>query len=387
MYRRWAKVGRKKGGVTGAVALLFAAAFANGDLHAESPPLDAASTAHSTVSTTKADRLVIKDEVRPPSADAEILPPAFRVETIQGTVYQPPAPTSVPINSAALDDMPGKSVALAAPSPALGGSGWEATAVAAPTTVSSLPARQNAGAEDVAPGEIMWSNKAGGQQVAALTPASTDGPAAFNTGGRTMEITVPLRDGQFYLGDIGARISPNNEVSVPKERLVQAVTPLLRSDAVDTLKAVPDSAGYLPLLALKEKGFNVQFDPGKVEMQFAPTIEQRARGQLSTGRRDAVRSANIVSPATVAGYVNMRMGADYADRPFLAEEGTASARLAFDGAVRWVDIVLESAATFDAQDGFSRGATRLVYDMPEEALRFSVGDVTPLRSELQGGPD
>jgi outer membrane usher protein len=377
-------VGGKKGGAGGCAALLFVAAFASADLRAESPPDPA--RAHPTVSTAKEDKLVIKEEVRPSSADVRSEPPTYRVETIQGTVYQPPAPAAAPPNAPGTDTARGWSAALATPS-ALDMSSSQAPAAAIPATLAAPPAQQDAGAEDGAPGEIMWSHKSAPSQLAALSPAASDAPAALNTGGRTMEIAVPLRDGQFYLGDIGARISPTNEVSVPKERLVQVVTPLLRTDALDTLKAVPDSEGYLPLPALKEKGFDIQFDPAKVEMQFAPTIEQRARGQLSTGRRDAVRSANITSPATVAGYVNMRMGADYASRPFLSEDGAASARIAFNGAVRWSDIVLESAATFDMEDGFSRGATRLVYDMPEEALRFSAGDITPLRNDLQGGSD
>jgi outer membrane usher protein len=89
----------------------------------------------------------------------------------------------------------------------------------------------------------------------------------------------------------------------------------------------------------------------------------------------------------IAGYVNLRAGADYSSAPFGEEEAATRARVAFDGAMRWSDIVLESAAVFEAEDGFARGATRLVYDMPEEALRFAAGDISPLRADVQGGAD
>jgi outer membrane usher protein len=152
---------------------------------------------------------------------------------------------------------------------------------------------------------------------------------------------------------------------------------------------MPDSDGYLPLPALKEKGFDIQFDPGKVELQFAPALEQRAAGKVSAGRPQSARaqSENLAAPATLAGYMNMRMGADYSSQPFHDEEGAASARIGFDGALRWSDVVFESAATFDMEDGFMRGASRLVHDRPDSALRFSAGDVAPLKSDRQGGSD
>ena len=197
-----------------------------------------------------------------------------------------------------------------------------------------------------------------------------------------------MRDGTFYLGDVGARIAPDGAVSIPKDRLTQIATPLLRTAALDELKAIPDSDGYLPLQAVKESGFDVQFDPGKVEMQFSPTVDQRATGKLSaSGRHETVASENITAPATLAGYVNMRAGTSYSSEPFIGAEGDTSARVAFDGAMRWWDIVFESEASFASEDGFTRGASRFVYDMPEDALRFAAGDISPLKTEWQGGAD
>jgi outer membrane usher protein len=83
----------------------------------------------------------------------------------------------------------------------------------------------------------------------------------------------------------------------------------------------------------------------------------------------------------------MRAGLSYSSEPFLGEDGTTSSRLAFDGAVRWSDIVFESEASFAPEDGFIRGASRFVYDMPEDALRFAAGDISPLKTEWQGGAD
>lgn len=238
--------------------------------------------------------------------------------------------------------------------------------------------------DDGAPGEIMWSNK-----TASLPRTASDAspPAAGTGGDRTIDLTVPVRDGTFYLGDVGARIAPDGAASVPKDRFLQIAGPLLRSAALDRARSVADADGYLPLQALKAQGFDIAFDPGKVEIQFAPNLDDRATGRLSARRGDAVLSENLAAPATVAGYVNMRGGVSYASEPFLGEEGTAGVRIAFDGAVTWSGIVLESGASLGDDDGFTRGASRLVYDLPEEALRFAAGDISPRRVDLQGGAD
>ena len=51
------------------------------------------------------------------------------------------------------------------------------------------------------------------------------GAGRLNTTGRALELNVPLRDGGFYLGDVEARVSPSDEISLPKDRLAQMMTP------------------------------------------------------------------------------------------------------------------------------------------------------------------
>ena len=242
---------------------------------------------------------------------------------------------------------------------------------AKPATPPAPPALATAATPtpaDGGTGEIMWSNAPKG--------GASTAPAASSSHARDVELTVPLRDGKFYLGDIDAHISAADDVSVPKERLAQVLTPLLRPEVLEALKRLPASDGNVSLDALKAKGFDIVFDPAKVEMQFDPTIEQRATGKLSAGsNREQVMSENLAKPAIFAGYLNMRAGADYSTQDLYRDEGATDARVGFDGAMRWMDVVFESAATYDMLDGFSRGGSRFVYDMPDDALRFSAGDV------------
>lgn len=245
----------------------------------------------------------------------------------------------------------------------------------------SKPQNAAPASSDMDAGDIQWSN-------AGADGAARSGVGRLNTTGRTIELTMPLRDGAFYLGDVSARVSPADAISIPKDRLADMLAPILRAEALDIIKTISDTEGYLALADLNEKGLDFKFDPGTLEITFNPTIEQRATGQLSaSNRRDQIISENLAEPALFAAYLNMRSGADYATQSFYSDEGTSGARIAFDGASRWNNIVLESSATFDITDGFERGTTRFVYDMPERAWRIQAGDVSPLKADYQGGSD
>jgi outer membrane usher protein len=331
---------------------------------------------YATPSTRKSDRLggVAGDGGSAPAK-------GIHVETVMGTIIPSSAPAWEPpdMRQGTIANPRPMAMPLATPrSDPLP----RPQSTAAPPASPAAPTPNAAAESETKPGEILWSNK-----TAALPQTTSDASPAINTGGRAIELAVPLRDGTFYLGDVGARIAPDGKASIPKDRFVQITGTLLRSAALERLKAVPDSDGYLPLQALKEQGFDIAFDPAKVEMQFAPGVDQRATSKLSARRNETVRSETVAPPAALAGYVNMRAGVSYASEPFLGEEGTAGARIAFDGTMRWSDIVLESAASFEADEGFVRGASRLVYDMPEEALRFAAGDLSPRKVDLQGGAD
>lgn len=263
---------------------------------------------------------------------------------------------------------------------------------ARPASISAapLPAPARAAAQPEAPpGEILWSNGAG-----PSTPATTAAIGARSATGRinaterTIALSVPLRDGPFYLGDIGARLAPDDAVSLPKDRLVQMLAPLLRAPVLDTVKGLPDTDGHLELSAIQAAGLDLRFDAAKVELAVDPKVEQRMTGKLSMSRSSQqVDSEALAAPAALAGYLNLRGTADYAASGYDTPDGLAGGRVAFDGAMRWRDVVLESAATFDAGDGVTRGPSRLVYDLPESAVRVSAGDVAPMKAELQGGAD
>ncbi len=95
----------------------------------------------------------------------------------------------------------------------------------------------------------------------------------------------------------------------------------------------------------------------------------------------------------------MRVSASYISQNIYGGTGVQAPSFDFDGAMRIGPYVLEGEGTFYTgnpsyfqqsyfQDYvFYRKGTRLVYDWPDEAIRFRIGDITPDYTGFQTAPD
>ncbi len=319
--------------------------------------------------TAKGDTLVVKPSS--PGKGDTIAPAPLKVERVKAVRVDlstaPQAPAKVPASKTEVSETASLS-SQQAPSPP------------AAKPVAAEPAE-----DDVEPGEIMWLRKparGGPTKTASLSPMN------LGTPGKPMEMEAPVKDGKFHLGDVTVRIE-GEDVSVNKERLLEILKPLLREPALEKLKGAASDGEYIKLASLSMQNFDIRFDTGQVELQVNPTIDQRARGHLSANNRgERIKSESLSQPAALSGYLNVRAGADYTtSKAFTTEDATERARADFEGAARWMNTVMESRATMENDGTFSRRGTRFVYDMPEDAMRYSAGDVAPLRTSYQGGSD
>jgi outer membrane usher protein len=236
-------------------------------------------------------------------------------------------------------------------------------------------------------------------QAAPVEPGTAAAAAVrINPTGRVLDMTVPLHYESFYLGDLEVRILPDDSILVPTPALAGAVRPLLRPEALAALEAAlkPDGSGYAPLAAAGRAGFDLHFDPAAVGIRIKPSLAQKAVGHLSLGAREDDASPNLIEPALMSAYLNMRGAADYIARTPSGREGLTAPRLDLDGAMRWQGFVVEAEATFetddaslfgDAGEGSKRRGTRLVRDFEEEAVRVTAGDVEPVGTSFQYTPD
>ena len=214
---------------------------------------------------------------------------------------------------------------------------------------------------------------------------------------RVIDIVVPLRESDFYLGDVPVRIYPDQSVYVDAVRLGQVAARVLGAQALELLRPLQAGADGVPIEVIRAAGLNVRYNAEKVELTLAPLVDQRSRNAISVHElRQTIVSERAAPPAGLSGYLNARFGVDYVSRDHNGETGIDAPRVDLEAAIRLRGVVIEAEGTLEgdrylldrpgeAEAGFKRRGTRLVYDLPGEAIRFKAGDVDTREAAFQHG--
>jgi outer membrane usher protein len=228
----------------------------------------------------------------------------------------------------------------------------------------------------------------------------------LNTTGQPISLPVPFKDGNRTLGDITVQINTDSSVSVPKAALTEKMTPLVDTAAQKKLQSIPESGGNVALADIKAAGFAMRFDSGLMELIFEGTAEQRAVTELSLLGDASASHADAATherPELFSGFINLFGGADHKWRNSESDQKT-SLRFDAESVVRFWDVVVENEFGYDGavdpylcpagatcvvdhKSGFKRRGSRIVYDMPDEQLRFQLGDTSTQASGFQSQPD
>ena len=281
-------------------------------------------------------------------------------------------------------------------------------------------------------------------QVAKSQPPEPEAPlpaVKLNPTGRDYEIDVPLMLDKARLGDVGIKITADDKVfadarllktylgkvylpeiltaalAAPGDQAAQMadssvvgkktsgaassmVQPAsLRAEGKEPGALGKEKPSYISLATLKERGIDLRYNPQGLDLEVYPTVDQRPTSTFSLGINNEVVSEAMETPAYVSAYLNMRLTASYVSQATIGNTGFLAPSIDFDGAVRIGPAVLEGEGTFFSGSGtaftqtsyqdyvFYRRGTRLVYDWPDEAIRFRLGDITPQYSGFQTVPD
>ncbi len=280
----------------------------------------------------------------------------------------------------------------------------------------------------------------------ATPPAAPENQQAavkLNPTNRTIEIEVPLKADGAILGNVALKITPDDKLFADAKLLKTYLGKIFKLEVLTAALAVPaqdapqvaggttvagkkapgaatssvlhlasqpqeaaapeplgqEPPSYLPLEVIKQRGIDLRYDPLAIELQVVPALEQRASQNLSFENKGEMASDALERPANVSGYLNMRATASYVSQASSGSTGLDVTTVDFDGAARFRGVVIEGEASLYAgtpagltetsyQDYvFYRHGTRLVYDLPEEATRIRVGDITPDYAGFQTVPD
>lgn len=228
----------------------------------------------------------------------------------------------------------------------------------------------------------------------------------LNPTGRVITLPLPLKDGDTLLGEVTARVNPDDSLLLGLADLKQRLQSTLNGASRRGLEQMSAPGGFVTIEEVKAAGVNLSFDKGLQELRLELATDLRLTSDISVAGRSTFAPRTALSePAKVSGYVNLISGIDYvwgADMPGASASPLSGVgqRLGIEAVMRLYGVVMENRFLYEGnvdanvcptgarciyqhEAGFKRQSSRLVYDFPEAQMRLSLGDTEPLATSVQ----
>jgi outer membrane usher protein len=148
---------------------------------------------------------------------------------------------------------------------------------------------------------------------------------------------------------------------------------------LQSLERKIDSEGWLHRTVLEENGISTLYDAKQFE--FLVTMPAKMRTQqikyLSAPMVNPF-TVNSIRPAAISTFVNFNLKTEVtSNKENAATSNTAQIGFSADGAVNLKGVVVEGSTygQIGNESSLQRGDIRLVYDQPQNALRYTLGDL------------
>ena len=199
-------------------------------------------------------------------------------------------------------------------------------------------------------------------------------PGSTTVGADVTELSMPVKEHGFKLGEVTVLAHADGSIRIDGESFLSVIARVLRHEALQRLRGDLPKTKYLEPSAISAAGLPTTYNSTNLEITIEPTVEQRPRGEIAGTMRGNNTPADLAQPAILSGFFNTHFGVAYEraeDRP----GAFAFPAALLDGAARWNGFVIEGEAQLGADGTFARQNSRLVYDVPEDAIRVSAGDI------------
>ena len=225
------------------------------------------------------------------------------------------------------------------------------------------------------------------EQASAANLAAT--PQRLNPTGRPITLTVPFKDGTFYLGDIVLTIGADDTLSVSTQRLIDLLSNVMDPKILETLRGSISGKLSVNPQDLAAAGIRILYNPQSLELNVVIPSHMRAARAVQVSALNQARFGDYQKPAVFSAYMNIRGSEDYVEQG--SSRGWANPVFSMDGAARFGGVVLESEQVWqpgiNGSGSFQREGTRLVYDDTKDVIRWTVGDLQPVGRGFQSTSD
>jgi outer membrane usher protein len=204
---------------------------------------------------------------------------------------------------------------------------------------------------------------------------------------RPVILTAPLLDGTLYLGDVSLTIRPDGDVEASTTRILDLLAPALEPETMKRLRTELAGQPYIGPAMLGSSGLQLRYLPQTVALVVDVPLAVRARRSLSIAPGHPDSGGAFDKPARVSGYISAQGSLRFADKwgDGQGPQGT----IFLEGVARVGSVVFESDGLWQAGpagSNFQRRDSRLVFDEPGHALRFSLGDLDTTGRGFQSAP-
>lgn len=222
-------------------------------------------------------------------------------------------------------------------------------------------------------------------ELPVATPSRADN---LNRAGRDIVLTVPLKDGATYLGDIPLTIGADQQVRFPAERALQLLSEVLAPQVLDTLRASMGAGAQVGVSDFAPAGIVARYNPQTLELVFDIPVERRAARSLAVTAFNRERIGDVLTAPDTSAYLNIRSSFDLVEEGF--DTGFENPNLLLDGAIRLGGVVAESDAIWSPGNfgrDFQRLGSRLIHDDLGSLVRYTGGDLETTARGFQSAPD
>lgn len=226
-----------------------------------------------------------------------------------------------------------------------------------------------------------------GAQEPTRPVSPADAQRQLNPTGRDVNLTVPLKDGDFYLGDMPLTISADGQLSMPSDRLLGLLSGVLDGPSMVALKSAFNGRLMVGPDAVTHARIQMTYDPRTLELRLQIPPELKAVRSLQISAMDRANVGSYVPPAGFSGYLNVRGSVDYVEQG--QGDGFGDPTFLLDSAIRLNGFVLENEAVWQpgATNDYQRLGTRVVFDDVKNTLRWTAGDLQATSRGFQSAPD
>src|SRR3546814_11114884 len=107
---------------------------------------------------------------------------------------------------------------------------------------------------------------------ASPTLARSPEPARLNLSGRALRITAPLLQGDINLGDVDMMVAPDDNISLPRQRLLDQMATVVEPKTVDTLRSALSGLRAIAPGALAGPGGSMVYGPEALALGLTFTV-------------------------------------------------------------------------------------------------------------------